>query len=498
MSSAPKPKIFIGSSVEGLSVAYAIQANLSHSADSVVWDQGVFALSETTIESLVNILDSCDFGIFVFSPDDVALIKGSQKKIIRDNVLFELGLFIGKLGRNRTFMVAPASSPKMRIPTDLLGITLGSYDATQLEDSPQPATAVFCNQVRIAIKKLGHLRQPVLQTTGSVDGQEIHESKPEVIAKKEESWVILYLDRKFDEALKLIKIDLATEKIEEDRFFLNVAIIVCDSKMAPTSGTQNLEAYLEDNKENVFAWRTVAYFYLLDLLFSKAEQVINKGLQMFVGDSGLIMHKADLLDRMGKQLEAIELLKPLIGQNEEMLDKYMEIIEEEGLKDEALPILREAFQANTYSEKAANYYARLSFENSNWKVALYIYHYLSTEYINSAYYKVMVGNSCLMLGFLDTALGFYSKAQAIYDENQSTDTFAIENKGNLYKRLELFDESKKLFFKAVETNKESSYSYMRLSEIVEAQKTERIEFESARKEGRIEAFSSLTESVKPE
>jgi predicted nucleotide-binding protein len=122
-----KPRVFIGSSVEGLSIAYSIQQNLTHDAEVTVWDQGVFELSSATIESLLKILDDSDFGIFVFSNDDIKQIRGKELNTIRDNVLFEFGLFIGKLSRERVYFIIPTDT-ELHLPTDLLGITPGKFD----------------------------------------------------------------------------------------------------------------------------------------------------------------------------------------------------------------------------------------------------------------------------------------------------------------------------------------------------------------------------------
>ena len=55
-----KPRLFIGSSVEGLNIAYAIQENLSYTAEVTVWNQGVFNLSDTTIESLMVVIENTE------------------------------------------------------------------------------------------------------------------------------------------------------------------------------------------------------------------------------------------------------------------------------------------------------------------------------------------------------------------------------------------------------------------------------------------------------
>jgi predicted nucleotide-binding protein len=77
-----KPRIFIGSSVEGLPVADAVNLNLDHDIEVTIWRNGTFDLSSTTIDSLMNKAKSVDFALFIFSPDDVAFIR-NEKKINR-------------------------------------------------------------------------------------------------------------------------------------------------------------------------------------------------------------------------------------------------------------------------------------------------------------------------------------------------------------------------------------------------------------------------------
>jgi predicted nucleotide-binding protein len=77
-----RPRIFLGSSVEGLAVARAIQSALYYEAEPVIWSQGVFGLSGGTLESLVEECDNFDFAVFVLSADDL-VIKKKQREIRR-------------------------------------------------------------------------------------------------------------------------------------------------------------------------------------------------------------------------------------------------------------------------------------------------------------------------------------------------------------------------------------------------------------------------------
>ncbi len=125
-----KPVVFIGSSSEALDAASVINKAISRkSVTTRLWSQGVFEASKTTIEDLWALTNDADFAIIVLSPDDICLSRGKEKQIPRDNVIFELGLFIGALGRERAFIVTP-SDVDIKIPTDLLGVTCLRYKSS--------------------------------------------------------------------------------------------------------------------------------------------------------------------------------------------------------------------------------------------------------------------------------------------------------------------------------------------------------------------------------
>src|SRR6516164_10392214 len=128
-----KPTLFIGSSSESLNIAFAAQANLEDYAQVLVWKQGVFELSKFVLESLLDVLDESDFGLFIFSPNDILAIRGQELHAVRDNVIFELGLFIGRLGRSRSFIIMPKGAEDMRLPSDLLGVNVGTFVAPETD-----------------------------------------------------------------------------------------------------------------------------------------------------------------------------------------------------------------------------------------------------------------------------------------------------------------------------------------------------------------------------
>lgn len=145
---AMKLRLFIGSARESLDVAYAIQEELEHAIEPTVWTQGIFEPSKTAIESLTEQLESYDAAVLVFTPDDATLVRGEQKRVTRDNVVFELGLFVGALGRKRTFMLVPRGVKDLHLPTDLAGVTTLDYDHHREDGNLNAALGPACNKIK--------------------------------------------------------------------------------------------------------------------------------------------------------------------------------------------------------------------------------------------------------------------------------------------------------------------------------------------------------------
>jgi len=121
------PIVFIGSSSEALADATCIKGSLSrHNLTCRLWTQGVFQLSQTTIEDLVRASQEVDFAVLFLTPDDMTSSRGRRKASPRDNIVFEIGLFMGAIGRDRTFLAVP-KGVDLKLPTDLLGVTHAPY-----------------------------------------------------------------------------------------------------------------------------------------------------------------------------------------------------------------------------------------------------------------------------------------------------------------------------------------------------------------------------------
>jgi predicted nucleotide-binding protein len=149
-----KPHIFVGSSVESLAVAREMQAGFAHDKYVVkLWTDGVFVASSTTVADLMVQVKKADFAIMVFAADDKVTSRHKESSAPRDNVVFELGLFMGDVGPERSFIVKPRGVA-LRVPTDLLGMKSLEYDSSDPAELTT-ALAPVCNEIRKRVNTLG-------------------------------------------------------------------------------------------------------------------------------------------------------------------------------------------------------------------------------------------------------------------------------------------------------------------------------------------------------
>lgn len=149
-----KPRLFIASSSESLSIAEAVNVNLDKDLEVTIWKNGTFKLSSSIIDDLIEKSSSVDFALFIFTPDDIAHIRSKQEHVVRDNVLFEIGLFIGSIGKERSFILKPRGT-EMHLPTDLLGVTPADYEANRSDGDLVSATNRACSLIKAEIDRLG-------------------------------------------------------------------------------------------------------------------------------------------------------------------------------------------------------------------------------------------------------------------------------------------------------------------------------------------------------
>jgi CRP/FNR family cyclic AMP-dependent transcriptional regulator len=151
----PLPVLFVGSSIEGLALANELVVGLKFDQINVrVWNTpGVFSPSGVSIDVLMKEIDCADFAGFVFGPDDKIVSRKQKYYAPRDNVVFELGMFMGTLERARTFIISEYGA-NIKIPSDLLGVTPVTYVRKTGQDLAAMLVPV-CIELRKTITNLG-------------------------------------------------------------------------------------------------------------------------------------------------------------------------------------------------------------------------------------------------------------------------------------------------------------------------------------------------------
>ncbi len=159
-----KARMFIGSSKEGLDVAEYLKAQMNSKYECYLWTDDIFKYNESFLYTLLKEASLFDFGILVATKDDFSTIRDKSFDTPRDNVIFEFGLFIGRIGASRAFVIQENGA---KLPTDLLGITVPQFERTSpLSNSKTLNSEIerICKTIdeKITLGELGLLPSTVL------------------------------------------------------------------------------------------------------------------------------------------------------------------------------------------------------------------------------------------------------------------------------------------------------------------------------------------------
>jgi hypothetical protein len=144
---AQQPSIFVGSTSEGQDLANAVHVELEQLGFVPTTWNLVFEPGRTTWSELVRARTEFDAAVFVLTPDDLRVSRDASASVPRDNLILEAGLFVGRLGPDRVFLVLPDAEPPS-LPSDWAGLVYLTY-AKQRRTGRLPRAAVHSACLRI-------------------------------------------------------------------------------------------------------------------------------------------------------------------------------------------------------------------------------------------------------------------------------------------------------------------------------------------------------------
>jgi hypothetical protein len=158
-----KPTVFIGSSSEESATLTTVTRLLKPFATVTPWTCGdeFKRIGDYFLDSLITASENFDFAVLIFGPDDLVTSREELYYAPRDNVVFELGLFISKLGRTNTFIIAPRLwRSGLKILSDLQGLNIAEYDPPERKKDLEAHLKKVCKKIGEKMRQIGPAQPP--------------------------------------------------------------------------------------------------------------------------------------------------------------------------------------------------------------------------------------------------------------------------------------------------------------------------------------------------
>jgi len=123
-----KARVYIASSEQGNLLAETLRDALAEPyCEARTWKDVISQnRGKTKVEILEQISGQHDFAVIILGKDDVEAKVTDEMRKARDDCIFEAGLFMASVGRNRCFLVCSAGQDGL--PKDLSGIEFLPFD----------------------------------------------------------------------------------------------------------------------------------------------------------------------------------------------------------------------------------------------------------------------------------------------------------------------------------------------------------------------------------
>jgi hypothetical protein len=155
--------VLVASSGEARTIARLLRDQLPTQWATTLWDEQVMTPGSSPWEGLIGIGQGLDAAILLLTADDIVQHRGASYPTPRDNVVFEIGLFMGLLGPERALLVQPAGL-QLKLPSDLEGITKILYPMWTQDSARQRSIDRAATQIEQSLSRLGHRLRDVPPT----------------------------------------------------------------------------------------------------------------------------------------------------------------------------------------------------------------------------------------------------------------------------------------------------------------------------------------------
>ncbi|MFC1485641.1 hypothetical protein ACFL55_01275 [Candidatus Latescibacterota bacterium] len=304
-----------------------------------------------------------------------------------------------------------------------------------------------------------------------------------------DSWLRLFIEKKYDESLSVIE-SLINNTDDEDEILLfeSVKGFVLFEKDYK-EGTTYFEELIRNNPQSVKAYIWYAYSYGLANNYTKSLEIIDRGLNIVTNKSPLITLKTTHLERKGDNDELIkEILESSIKDGTADDVQYQKLCElSKDNPEYAYNLYVKSIKQFPMSITLRENFAEFLDAHEKQDEALLQRNELHKMEPDNFTYMTLLGNSYLDNGLNDKALEMYKNANS---KAQGKEGWILANIGNIYKNQGFFSEAMSYLNKAISIVPNSVYSHERLAESLKFKEEEENKFSEILNDARIKLSNS--------